>query len=206
MPVVPRILLRRRDSDLSLCAWQSESPRCPGEGMHRPPKPQGHVGPRLWPHLQHTPDPRSPHPSLIGRGERPLGFRQAPGQPPPRPQPGPASSIKAGFNCTNKCLPGSFFFSQTEKGNLPESANSEMCFPALPLLPQEAGPALRERGMRAVGRPSRMIPSPLGAQGPTGCGTPGARQGLGGRTIGWAAGPCTTQLVAYAVGSDQGPD
>lgn len=63
-----------------------------------------------------------------------------------------------------------------------------------------------------------MIPSPLGAQGtrlgthsrgpigPTGCGAPGARQGLGGHIIGWAVGPCATQHMAYAVDSDQRPD
>lgn len=162
------------------------------------------------------PHPRSPHPSPTGRGERPPGFRQAPGQPPPRPQPGPASSIKAGFNCTNKCLPGSFFFLKQRRTACQNPQIQKCASQPFPCRPRRQGRP-SERGAGAVGRPSRMIPSPLGAQGtglgthsrgligPTGCGTPGARQGRGGRTVGWAAGPCATQQVAYAVGSDQGP-
>ena len=113
------------------------------------------------------PHPRSLHPSLIGRGERPLGFLQAPGQPPPRPQPGPASSIKGGFNCTNKCLPGSFFFLKQRRAACQNPQIQKCASQPFPCRP------------RRQGRPSRMIPSPLGAQG----------TGLGTHSRGWVDAP-----------------
>lgn len=115
--------------------------------------------------LSRHPHPRSPHPSLTGRGERPLGFRQAPGQPPPRPQPGPASSIKAGFNCTNKCLPGSFFFFSNREGQPARIRKFRNVLPS----PSPATPGGRVGPQREGHARSWLAlqndPSPLGAQG-----------------------------------------
>ena len=125
------------------------------------------------------PDPRSPHPSLIGRGERPLGFRQAPGQPPPRPQPGPASSIKAGFNCTNKCLPGSFFFFSNREGQPARIRKFRNVLPS-PSPAAPGGRASPQREGHACSWPAlQNDPEPPGGPGPHWLWDPGGQAGAG---------------------------
>nr|XP_030694182.1 WAS/WASL-interacting protein family member 1-like [Globicephala melas] len=162
---------------LRLAVLESPVPRAGGAQAFET---SGPLGPGLWPHLQYTPAPpitSSLSPSPTGRGKTPPVFSQAPGQPPPRPQPGPASGIKAGFNCTNKCLPRSFFFFfPNQRRAACENLQIQRCaYQSVPCRPGgshrcRAGPQRQSTHLSSLPALHTAPPAPPRAQGP-GCRT-----------------------------------
>lgn len=138
-----------------------------------------------------------------------------------RPQPEPASSIKAGFNCSNKCLPGSFFFPNRE------GQHARICkfrnglispLHAIPRREPQSQGWSSERYQQSKGR-HRPAPQscPRGLRTPSRPPTARLHQTYGRRTTGLGTGwvdipsegaasrPCVPQHVAYAARPDKGP-
>ena len=166
--------MRTPPRPLHLAVLESPVPRAGGAQAFET---SGPLGPRAAATPPVHPTPRSSlSPSLTGRGNRPPVFSQAPGQPLPRPQPGPASGIKAGFNCTNKCLPRSFFFPNQRRAACQNLQIQKCAYQSVPCSPKEratdAGLVLTETKHTPkfpAGPPDSTL-SPPRAQG-TGCGT-----------------------------------
>lgn len=158
------------------------------------------MGPWLRPtHQDHPPCPPRPAPSWqspTGGGQRPPTLSQAPEQLRPDHSLDGHHAYKPVLTAlTNVCLESFFFFFfQTEKGSLPESANSKMCLWDLPLPPQgeshRCGLVLGEAGAQTQvpHQALQMAPSNPPPQGPghrAGHQQPSPISPTGHRTMGW---------------------
>lgn len=135
--------------------------------------------------------------SPTGGGQRPPTLSQAPEQLRPDHSLDGHHAYKPVLTAlTNVCLESFFFFFffQTEKGSLPESANSKMCLWDLPLPPQgeshRCGLVLGEAGAQTQvpHQALQMAPSNPPPQGPghrAGHQQPSPISPTGHRTMGW---------------------